>query len=112
MKISMVVALLISSVFSFPVYAGETDFKQYLNKPYSQVRESLISEGWQVVPNKKINDTSLYAQSVYEKGYQEVVDCVSMERDQCQFVLSKNKQLILVTTKEKSLNVESMELNN
>ncbi len=112
MKISMTIALLINSVFSLSVYAAEADFEQHFNKPYEQVRESLISEGWQPVPNKDINDTSLYAQSVYEKGYQEVVDCISMERDQCQFVLTKNKQHILVTTKEKSLNVESIELNN
>lgn len=112
MKLLITIALLINMVFSFSVHAKETDFKQYFNRPYSQVRDSLISKGWQVVPNKQIKDTSLYAQSIYEKGYQEVIDCISMERDQCQFVLTKNKQHILVTTKEKSLNVESIEFKH
>lgn len=112
MKTFITLALFINMVFSFSVHAAEVDLKQYYNQPYSQVRESLINDGWQVVPNKQINDTSLYAQSIYEKGYPEVLECISMERDQCQFVLSKNKQYILVTTKEKSLNVESIDFTH
>lgn len=108
----MIIALFSSSVFSLSVHAAEVDLKQYYNQPYAQVRDSLLNDGWQVVPNKQINETSLYAQSIFEKGYQEVVDCISMERDQCQFILMKNKQHILVTTKEKSLNVESIDFNH
>lgn len=112
MKFLFIFTLLINSVYCFSAHAKELDFKQYLNMPYSQVRDSLISKGWQSVINKEIKDTSLYAQGIYEKGYQEVIDCISMERDQCQFVLVKNKQYILVTTKEKSLNVESIALEH
>ena len=112
MKLLFLITLLSNSVFSFTAHANELNFKQYLNMPYSQVRVSLISEGWESVPNNHIKDTSLYAQSIYEKGYEEVIDCISMERDQCQFALAKSKQHILITTKEKSLNVESIEFKH
>jgi len=111
MKTSMTVALLINLLFSFTVYAEESDWAEFLNKPYSQVRERLISQGWQIVPNQNIDATSRYAESIYEQGYQEVLECISMERDQCQFVLTKNNQHILVTTKEKTLNVESIDVS-
>jgi hypothetical protein len=110
MKLFFLIALLASSVISFTALADTDAFKQYLNTPYSQVRASLLNEGWKPVSNKNIQDTSLYAQSIYEKNYEEVIDCISMERDQCQFALVKSKQHILITTKEKSLNVESIEL--
>lgn len=112
MKLLIRVALLISFLVSFSICAEETDLTHYYSKPYSEVRISLIRNGWEVVPNKQIQDSSRYAQSVYEKGYPEVTNCISMERDQCQFVLTKNKQQILVTTKDKPLNVESIESYN
>lgn len=112
MKLLIRVVLLINLVASFPMYAEEADLTHYYSKPYSEVRISLISDGWEAVPNKHIQDTSRYAQSVYEKGYPEVTNCISMERDQCQFVLIKNQQQILVTTKDKPLNVESIEFYN
>lgn len=108
MKSFFLITLLSSGIFSFTAHANELDFEQYLNMPYSQVRVSLLSEGWKPVLNKNIQETSLYAQSIYERGYKEVIDCISMERDQCQFVLTKDKAHILITTKEKSLNVESI----
>jgi hypothetical protein len=112
MKLLFLMSLLSSIVISFVALADTQVFKQYLNMPYSQVRVSLLNEGWKPVSNKNIHDTSLYAQTIYEKGYDEVTDCISMERDQCQFILSKGKKHILITTKEKSLNVESIELRH
>lgn len=109
MKLFFLMTLLASSVISFRALADTQVFIQYLNTPYSQVRASLLNEGWKPVLNANIQDTSLYAQTIYEKGYEEVTDCISMERDQCQFVLAKGKERILITTKEKSLNVESIE---
>lgn len=108
MKLLLIMILLIESLFSLSAHAKEFNFKQYLNLPYSQVRVRIMDEGWQTIVNKEINDTSLYAQIIYEKGYQEVIDCISMERDQCQFVLMKNKQYLVVSTKEQSLNIESI----
>ena len=95
------------SVFSLFANAKDS-FDNYINLPYSAVRTSLISDGWKIVKNKKIQNSSLYAQTIFDQGYEEVLDCVSMERDQCQFALTNNKQLIVVTTKEKALNVESI----
>jgi hypothetical protein len=105
----MIMTLLITSGINLSANAKELDFSQYLTMTYSQARDNLINKGWQVVPNQQIKDTSLYAQGIYDQGYQEVVDCISMERDQCQFLLTKNKKLIVVTTKEKALIVESIE---
>lgn len=104
--------MLLSSVLSLSANAKDMRFDHYINMPYSAVRNDLISEGWQPVKNKQIEDSSLYAEGIFEQGYEEVLDCISMERDQCQFVLTKNKQLILITTKEKALNVESIEFQN
>ena len=105
----LVIGTLFSAVCSLPVNAQGVHFEHYINMPYSAVRAGLINEGWQVVINKQIQDTSFYAQGIFDKGYEEVLDCISMERDQCQFVLTKDKQRILVTTKEKTLNVELIE---
>lgn len=112
MRLLFLMTLLSSGVVSFTAHADTQVFKHYLDTPYAQVRVSLLNEGWKPVLNNNIRDTSLYAQSIYEKGYEEVIDCISMERDQCQFVLAKNKQHILITTKEKSLNVESIQLKH
>jgi hypothetical protein len=107
MKLLVTIAILMSMT-CFAVSAKEMTFDHYINKPYSEVRTALISQGWQAVNNKKIEDASLYANGIFERGYTEVLDCISMERDQCQFVLTKNKQFIVITTKEKNLNVESI----
>lgn len=106
----MKLLLFITLLSSLSANAEDMDFDSYINMPYSAVRAGLISEGWQTVKNKQIEDSSLYAEGVFDQGYVEVLDCISMERDQCQFVLRKNKQLILVTTKEKALNVVSIEI--
>lgn len=108
MKCLVIVALL-SSVLSLFVHAKDMGFEQYIDMPYQAVRASLLNEGWHAVINQKIQDTSFYAQGIFDQGYEEVLDCISMERDQCQFLLQKNKQLILITTKEKALSVESIE---
>lgn len=104
--------MLLSSVLSLSANAKDMRFDHYINMPYSAVRTDLISEGWQPVKNKQIEDSSLYAEGIFEQGYEEVLDCISMERDQCQFVLTKNQQHIVITTKEKTLNVESIESQN
>lgn len=101
-----------NAVFILPASAQEIGFDQYINAPYSSVRDSLINDGWKTVPNQQIQDTSLYAQDIFNKRYKEVVNCISMERDQCQFVLTKNETIIIVTTKEKTLNVESIVAKN
>ncbi len=108
MKVLISLACLLS-VLCFSVIAQGLSVEQYNGMPYAEARVMLLEDGWQAVTNKEINDTSFYAQGIYDKGYKEVLDCISMERDQCQFVLKKDKQLILITTKEKSLNVESIE---
>ena len=109
MKLLGIVTLLIS-IYSLSAEAKDRRFDHYINMPYSTVRAGLINKGWNVLTNKKILDSSVYAVGIFDQGYKEVLDCISMERDQCQFVLTKNKQLIVITTKEKALNVESIEI--
>ena len=109
MKLLVIVAML-TSVFNLSANAKDMSFDNYINMPYSAVKADLMSKGWKTLTNKKIQDSSLYAVGIFDQGYEEVLDCISMERDQCQFVLTKNKQLIVITTKEKALNVESIEV--
>jgi hypothetical protein len=111
-EVKLLILMVLSCVLSLSANAKDMQFDHYINMPYSEVRTDLINEGWQIVKNKQIEDSSLYAEGIFEQGYEEVLDCISMERDQCQFVLRKNKQHILITTKEKTLNVESIETKN
>lgn len=89
-------------------YAAEKNYQDLLHQPYDKARASLISQGWRPFVNIKITESSLYAQEVAAKGYAEVLNCISMERDQCEFLLQKNHRYIIVTTKEKALEVESI----
>jgi hypothetical protein len=89
-------------------YAAEKIDKTLLNRPYDEVRAILIKQGWEPFTNKNITDSSLYAQEIASKGYVEVLNCNSMERDQCEFLLKRNQRYIIVTTKEKTLSVESI----
>lgn len=91
------------------VLAQNSEFAQYLNIPYADARPMLLQQGWQAVRNPRIEESSMYAQNLHTSGtYEEVLDCISMERDQCQFVLAKGKRVIVVTTKDKSFTVESI----
>ena len=90
-------------------YAAEKGYQDLLHQPYDKARASLISQGWKPFVNNKIDESSLYAQEVAAKGYTEVLNCISMERDQCEFLLQKNHRYIIVTTKEKALEVESVQ---
>ena len=107
MKIIYGLTVLVLYVFN-PANAAEDGFNLLLGLPYSEARQVLLNEGWRSVQNQKISYSSLYAQDVAQSGYPEVSDCISMERDQCTFALIKNRQKIIVTTKEKSLYVESI----
>jgi hypothetical protein len=105
-RVLISMALLMS--FAQTVIGEPTEFSSFYEKPYAAVRQALLEDGWHVVPNTDINNSSMVAQAIHEKQYQEVLDCISMERDQCQFQLAKGKQVIVVTTKEKTFNVESI----
>lgn len=79
---------------------------------YADAKADLVRQGWRPVQNLKILDSSLYAQDIYNLGFVEVVDCISMERDSCLFRLSKNKQVLEVRTFEKDLKVDSYKVIN
>lgn len=107
MKILLKASLLVISI-SQAALAQAADFSSYIAMPYAEARELLIKDGWQVVRNPKIEETSMFAQTLQASQFEEVLDCISMERDQCQFVLAKGKQAIVVTTKDKNFAVESI----
>lgn len=88
--------------------AQAADYSSYIAMPYAQVRQLLIKDGWQVVRNTKIEESSMFAQAIHASQFEEVLDCISMERDQCEFILVKGKQAIVVTTKDKNFAVESI----
>jgi hypothetical protein len=90
-------------------FAVEKIHQDLLHRPYDEVRAALISQGWRPFTNKKIVDSSVYAQEIASKGYVEVVNCISMERDQCEFLFKRKQRYVIVTTKEKSLEVESIQ---
>lgn len=107
MKTLLKASLLFISI-SQAELAQAADFSSYIAMPYAKARELLIKDGWQVVRNPKIEETSMFAQALQASQFEEVLDCISMERDQCQFVLAKGKQAIVVTTKDKNFAVESI----
>jgi hypothetical protein len=88
--------------------AEAADFSSYIAMPYAEARQLLIKDGWQVVRNKNIEESSLFAQTLHASQFEEVLDCISMERDQCEFILAKSKQAIVVTTKDKNFAIESI----
>ena len=90
-------------------YAAEKNYQNLLHQPYDQVRTTLMNRGWKPLVNHKIDESSLYAQEIAAKGYAEVLNCISMERDQCEFLLQKNHRYLIVSTKEKALVVESIQ---
>jgi hypothetical protein len=88
--------------------AQAAEFSSYIAMPYAEARQLLIKDGWQVVRNTHIQESSMFAQTLHASQFEEVLDCISMERDQCEFKLAKGKQAILVTTKDKNFVVESI----
>jgi hypothetical protein len=107
MKLAFKVIIIYFLILTHADAADKID-KTLLNRPYDEVRMTLINQGWKPFINNNIADSSLYAQDLASKGYVEVLNCISMERDQCEFLLKRNQRYIIVTTKEKNLGVESI----
>lgn len=74
---------------------------------YADARKTLVDKGWQPIKNENIEQSSLYAQDMYVQGYEEVVNCISMELDACTFRFHQNNQVLEVKTITRKLNVES-----
>jgi hypothetical protein len=101
-------ALFLYFSISQTMVAKAADFSSYIAMPYAEARQLLIKDGWHVVRNPKIEESSMFAQNLHASQFEEVQDCISMERDQCEFILAKGKQAIVVTTKDKNFTVESI----
>jgi hypothetical protein len=86
--------------------AGGLSFIQQ-GLPYTEIKTTLASKGWKPVKNKRINQSSLYAQDIFEQGMEEVMDCISMELDACVFRYSKDNQILEIKTITRQLTVES-----
>lgn len=110
--ISKLVIFSIMSLISSIAYgmAVAPEFKNYISKPYADIRNNLISNGWSPLVKKNNDDKSFYAQEVSSKGYPEVINCISMERDQCEFAFIKKQKIIFIKTKDKNLIIESITL--
>lgn len=76
-------------------------------KSYLEIKAALSDNGWKPIKNKRIAQSSLYAQEIYEQGMTEVTDCISMELDACQFRFSKNNQILEIKTITRQLSVDS-----
>lgn len=107
MKILLLISGLVLCVFNH-AYAADAAFKNLLGNPYAEVRQTLLNQGWRNVDNPNITQSSIYAQDIAQSGFTEVLDCISMQRDQCMFVLVKNQKYIIIVTKDKNLYVESI----
>jgi len=86
------------------------EFNNFLGKPYAEIRNDLISNGWSPLVNKNNDDKSFYAQEISAMGFPEVINCISMERDQCEFAFIKKQKIILIKTKDKNLIIELIRL--
>jgi len=104
LRIYSLLFLLISQV----AVVQAADFSSYIAMPYAEARQLLIKDGWLVIRNTKIEESSLFAQTLHASQFEEVLDCISMERDQCKFKLAKGKQAVVVTTRDKNFVVESI----
>ena len=107
MKILLFISGLVLCILNY-AYAADSGFKSMLGNPYAEVRQTLLSQGWRSVDNPNITESSIYAQDIAQSGFTEVLDCISMQRDQCMFVLAKNQKYIIIVTKDKKLYVESI----
>jgi|Laugrespbdmm15dd_1035085.scaffolds.fasta_scaffold148480_1 hypothetical protein len=104
--------ILILGLFSVVTNATDatSEFKNYINKPYEKFRNNLINNGWSPLINKDNEKRSFYAQEVSDKGYSEVINCISMERDECEFAFIKKQKIIFIKTKDKNFIVYSITL--
>lgn len=108
-----VIRFLISLIlFGTPILAFTKSIPIYPEQVYVDAKATLVKQGWKPVKNLKIQDSSMYAQDVFNLGILEVVDCVSMERDSCLFRFSKNKKVLEVKTFGKDLKVDSYKIIN
>jgi hypothetical protein len=78
---------------------------------YKEAKIVLMKDGWKPLTNRKISQSSLYAQELYEQGLTEVVDCISMELDGCWFYYTKKNQRLEVRTITKALKIDQIKLN-
>jgi hypothetical protein len=76
--------------------------------PYAEVKKSLMTNGWNPLPNTRISSSSLYAQELHAQGLTEVVDCISMELDGCWFSFVKKNKSLEVKTITRQLVFESI----
>lgn len=90
--------------------AADTPNILHSGMAYNEAKQALIAQGWRPLKNKNINESSLYAQEVYGQGFVEVVDCISMELDGCQFRFSKGKQVLELKTITRQLTLDSFKL--
>lgn len=102
-NITLTITLMLSSV---ALAANDLSFIQS-GQPYTEVKQTLIAQGWAPMQNTRIDRSSLYAQEVYALGMTEVTDCISMEIDGCTFVYQKGKQKLEIKTITRQLRVES-----
>ncbi len=105
---------LLSSVLLLSLSAQASDFPSSIKSgvPYEIAKASLIAEGWKPLVNSKIQNSSLFAQEIFEKGSTEVVDCISMEIDGCEFRYIKNKKILEIRTITRDLKVDKINLIN
>lgn len=92
---------------SLTVYANQDLAFLQPGVAYADARKILIDKGWKPIKNEHIDQSSLYAQDMYVQGYEEVVNCISMELDACTFRLYQNNQVLEVKTITRTLSVDA-----
>ncbi len=97
-------------LLGIPILACTKSLPIYPEQIYADAKAALVKQEWKPVKNLKIQESSLYAQDIYNLGIFEVVDCISMERDSCLFRFSKNKKVLEVKTFGKDLKVDSYKM--
>ncbi len=115
MKMNMrLMAVLMTSLLPTLGLAQSSQLSALLQNgmPYGAAKNALIQQHWIPVPNQHIQDSSLYAQELFEQGMQEVADCISMELDACWFIYQKGKQKLRIKTVTRNLMLDSYQVQS
>lgn len=106
---NIVIKYLLISLLCWSQLANAHDDLRFIQQDmkYADLRASLIEKGWLPLKNLKIQESSLYAQEIYEQGHTEVVDCISMALDGCTFRFKQKNRILEINTITRQLLVKS-----
>ena len=106
---NIMIQCLVISMLCLSQLANAQDDLRFIQQDmkYADLRALLIEKGWVPLRNLKIDESSLYAQEIYDLGHTEVVDCISMALDGCKFRFKQKNRMLEINTITRQLLVKS-----